>query len=71
MEERLQKLLAKAGVASRRGSEELIRAGRIQINGVTITELGYKADPTRDTITFDGNRISFEQKIYVLLNKPA
>jgi len=71
MEERLQKLLAKAGVASRRGSEELIRAGRIQVNGVTITELGYKADPVQDTLTFDGKRIHFEQKIYVLLNKPA
>ena len=71
MEERLQKLLAKAGVASRRGSEELIRDGRIQVNGVTIVELGYKADPSQDTIAFDGKRISFEQKIYVLLNKPA
>ncbi len=71
MEERLQKLLAKAGVASRRGAEQLICAGRIQVNGITITELGYKADPSRDTIAFDGKQIQFEQKIYVLLNKPA
>lgn len=71
MEERLQKLLAKAGVASRRGAEQLILAGRIQVNDKTVTELGYKADPYRDAITFDGKRLQFEQKIYVLLNKPA
>ncbi|MGD9947938.1 MAG: pseudouridine synthase [Desulfobulbus sp.] len=71
MEERLQKILAKAGVASRRGAEQLIRDGRIQVNGAIITELGCKADPLKDAITFDGKRLHFEQKIYVLLNKPA
>ena len=71
MEERLQKLLAKAGIASRRGAEQLIRDGRIQVNGNLINELGFKADPLTDTITFDGKRLQFEQKIYVLLNKPA
>jgi 23S rRNA pseudouridine2605 synthase len=71
MEERLQKLLAKAGVASRRGAEELIRAGRIAINGTTSTELGVKADPDHDHITCDGKPILAEQKMYVLLNKPT
>lgn len=71
MEERLQKLLAKAGIASRRGAEELIRAGRIAINGTTSTELGVKADPDHDLITCDGKPILAEQKMYVLLNKPT
>ena len=71
MEERLQKLLAKAGVASRRGAEQLIRAGRICVNGRPVTELGFKADPDRVTITCDGKAVTFEHKIYVLLNKPA
>ena len=71
MEERLQKLLAKAGIASRRGAEELIRAGRIAINGTTSTELGVKADPDHDHITCDGTPILAEQKMYVLLNKPS
>ncbi|MDD2463433.1 MAG: pseudouridine synthase [Desulfobulbus sp.] len=71
MEERLQKILAKAGVASRRGAEQLIRDGRIRVNDAIITELGHKADPSKDTISFDGKRLQFEQKIYVLLNKPA
>jgi 23S rRNA pseudouridine2605 synthase len=70
MEERLQKLLAKAGVASRRGAEQMILAGRIHVNGKAVTELGYKADPDRDTIACDGKEITFERKIYVLLNKP-
>ncbi len=71
MEERLQKLLAQAGLASRRGAEQLIRAGRIAINGSTVTELGIKADPDHDTISCDGKAILFEQKLYVLLNKPS
>lgn len=71
MEERLQKLLAKAGVASRRGAEQLIRDGRIRVNGEVVTELGCKADPSKDVVTFEGKRLQFEQKIYVLLNKPA
>lgn len=71
MEERLQKLLAKAGMASRRGAEALIRAGRIRVNGQVVTELGLKADPTQDTIVCDGKEVHFEQKVYVLLNKPS
>ncbi|NLX19930.1 MAG: rRNA pseudouridine synthase [Desulfobulbus sp.] len=71
MEERLQKLLAKAGIASRRSAEQLIRDGRIQVNGQVVTNMGCKADPSRDCITFDGRQISSEQKMYILLNKPA
>lgn len=71
MEERLQKLLAQAGIASRRGAEQLIRAGRIAINGTTVSELGIKADPNHDMISCDGRAILFEQKMYVLLNKPS
>ncbi|MDR2551503.1 MAG: rRNA pseudouridine synthase [Desulfobulbus sp.] len=71
MEERLQKILAKAGIASRRQAEQLIRAGRIRINDQVVVEMGCKADPARDRITCDGKPIDFEEKIYVLLNKPA
>lgn len=71
MEERLQKILAKAGIASRRGAEQLIRDGRIRVNGQVVTEMGCKIDPSRDTITCDGQPLAFEQKLYILLNKPA
>lgn len=71
MEERLQKILAKAGIASRRSAERLILEGRIRINGQVVVEMGCKADPARDRITCDGKTIVFEEKIYVLLNKPA
>ena len=69
--DRLQKILSAAGVASRRASEELIREGRVSVNGTTVTELGTKADPERDDIRVDGRRIRFEQRRrYILLNKP-
>jgi 23S rRNA pseudouridine2605 synthase len=71
MEERLQKILAKAGIASRRGAEQLIRDGRIRINGQVVSAMGCKADPSLDTITCDGKPIDLEQKFYILLNKPA
>lgn len=71
MEERLQKILAKAGIASRRGAEQMIREGRVQINGQIVTELGRKADLSIDLITCNGKPIGAEQKMYVLLNKPA
>ena len=71
MEERLQKILAKAGIASRRGAEQLIRDGRIRINGHVVSAMGCKADPSLDTITCDGKPIDLEQKFYILLNKPA
>ena len=54
---RLQKALAQAGVASRRASEELIAAGRVEVNGKVVTEQGMRVDPERDTIRVDGSRI--------------
>jgi len=67
--ERLQKILAQAGVASRRKCEEMILAGLVEVNGERVTELGVKADPAVDTITVSGKPIKSEQKIYVMLNK--
>lgn len=68
--ERVQKLLARAGVAARRKAEELIREGRVTVNG-QVAELGAKADPERDAVKVDGKRIQFERsRKYVLLNKP-
>ena len=68
--ERLQKILAAAGIASRRACEEIITAGRVQVNGVTITELGSRADARRDAITVDLQPIERENPVYILLNKP-
>ncbi|HEU4714511.1 MAG TPA: pseudouridine synthase [Pyrinomonadaceae bacterium] len=74
MEERLQKLIAAAGVASRRHAEELIVAGRVTVNGETVKELGTKADPEKDHIKVNGKLINPQlqsrEKVYVLLNKP-
>ncbi len=68
--ERLQKVLAEAGVASRRKCEEYITAGRVQVNGEVVTTLGVKVDPAQDQIKVDGRAINQQRKIYVLLNKP-
>lgn len=69
--ERLQKILAQAGVASRRAAEQIILDGRVQVNGQTVTELGTKADPTRDHIRVDGKLLHGpEPQRYFLLNKP-
>ena len=69
--ERLQKILSQAGVASRRASEQLMREGRVTVNGATIRELGTKADPASDDIRVDGRRIALpERHRYLLLNKP-
>lgn len=69
-EERLQKVLAAAGIASRRASEELIVAGRVSVNG-EVAELGMKVDPATDVVLVDGERINVDPSlIYVLLNKP-
>src|SRR5581483_1501316 len=71
MMERLQKVIAKAGIASRRHAEDLIVEGKVQVNGKVVTELGTKVDPAKDHIKVDGKRIQVEsQKIYLLLNKP-
>ncbi|WP_256757248.1 pseudouridine synthase [Cohnella sp. WQ 127256] len=70
MEERLQKVLANAGVASRRKCEDLITAGKVTVNGEVVTELGVKADPTKDTITVSGKPIKKEAKVYLMFNKP-
>ncbi|MCR5794873.1 MAG: rRNA pseudouridine synthase [Solobacterium sp.] len=67
--ERLQKAIAKAGIASRRRAEELIKAGRVKVNGQTITEMGVQVSPD-DRITVDGQVIQNEEKVYYLLNKP-
>lgn len=71
MEERLQKILARAGIASRRQAEELIRQGRIAVDGRVVTELGVKADLDGADITVDGRPVIAEEIIYLLLNKPA
>ncbi|MFQ6059606.1 MAG: pseudouridine synthase, partial [Anaerolineae bacterium] len=68
--ERLQKVLARAGVASRRKCEALILQGRVRVNGQVVTQLGTKVDPTRDTIEVDGQPIAPEEKVYILLHKP-
>jgi len=71
VQERLQKVLAAAGVASRRKAEELIVAGRVQVNARTVTELGTKVDPAKDLVTVDGKLVSAgEERRYFLLYKP-
>jgi 23S rRNA pseudouridine2605 synthase len=69
---RLQKILAQAGVASRRGAEKLIAEGRVTVNGDTVREMGTKADLAADDIRVDGRRIKAAERLrYILLNKPA
>ncbi len=71
MEERLQKFLARAGVASRRSAEKLITEGKIRVNGVIIKELGTKVDPFKDKISYNGKMVKLERKkVYYMLNKP-
>ena len=71
MEERLQKFLARSGIASRRKSEELITSGKIKVNGQVVTELGIKINPEIDSVEYNGKQIKEEnKKIYILLNKP-
>jgi 23S rRNA pseudouridine2605 synthase len=71
MRERLQKIMAGCGVASRRACEEMIAAGRVTLNGVVVRELGTKADLDVDAIAVDGKRIERAEKlVYFLLNKP-
>jgi 23S rRNA pseudouridine2605 synthase len=69
--ERLQKIIAAAGIASRRRAEQMITSGLVEVNGKTITELGSKADPEHDHIRVNGKLLrGAEQHVYVLMNKP-
>ena len=69
--ERLQKILAKAGISSRRKAEELILGGHVQMNGKVVMELGTKADPSRDHVRVDGKLLQGPERIrYFVLNKP-
>ena len=67
--ERLQKVIAQAGIASRRKAEEMIAAGRVRVNGEIVSEMGYKVK-RGDYIEVDGNPIEKENKVYFLMNKP-
>ncbi len=69
MEERLQKVIAGAGIASRRKAEEMITSGRVKVNGETVTVLGTKVTP-EDIVEVDGTALRQEEKVYYLLNKP-
>ena len=69
---RLQRFLARAGVASRRGSERLMTSGRVRVNGEVVSELGSKVDPLRDVVTVDGMECRIQEKpCYLMLYKPA
>lgn len=69
--ERLQKLISRAGIASRREAEKIIAAGRVTVDGKVTTELGAKADPAKNKIRVDGKLLRFDaEKFYILLNKP-
>lgn len=69
--ERLQRVLAQRGVASRRAAEGLITAGRVQVNGRAITELGTRVNPNRDEIRVDGRILHAQRPRYIVLNKPS
>ncbi len=67
---RLNRFIANAGICSRRKADELIAAGVVSVNGVPITELGFKVDPAKDLIRYNGENLKREKMVYVLLNKP-
>lgn len=69
--ERLQKILASAGIGSRRHCEEYIRDGRVTVDGKTVTTLGIKVDPQTQKVCLDGERIKYQKKQYFLVNKPV
>jgi pseudouridine synthase len=68
---RLQKYLAECGVASRRACEKLITDGLVAVDGITVTELGTKVDPAVQKVTCEGRPVAPDQKIWIMLNKPA
>jgi 23S rRNA pseudouridine2605 synthase len=71
MQERLQKIIARAGIASRRHAEQLILSGQVRVNGRVVTELGTKADAEKDRIEAAGKVVGAEERrVYILLNKP-
>lgn len=70
MQERLQKIISSAGIASRRHAEELIVAGKVKVNGQIVKELGSKADPDKDWIEVNGKPIMIRIMIYIMMNKP-
>jgi len=69
-QERLQKILARAGVASRRAAEEIVLAGRVRVNGKVVSVLGATANPLEDKIELDGRRILAETATYIVFHKP-
>lgn len=72
MLERLQKIIAHAGIASRRHAEQLILSGQVRVNGKTVTELGTKADPSKDKIEAAGRMVESEERhAYLLMHKPT
>src|ERR1700730_6557158 len=73
MQERLQKIIARAGISSRRHAEQLILSGQVRVNGSVVTELGTKADAATDRIEAAGKTITAapQRRVYILLNKPA
>jgi 23S rRNA pseudouridine2605 synthase len=70
MQERLQKIISQAGIASRRHAEELMLAGKVKVNGNIIRELGTKADAQKDKIEVNGKPIKIQKLIYLMMNKP-
>ncbi|MGH7340570.1 MAG: pseudouridine synthase [Candidatus Rokuibacteriota bacterium] len=67
---RLQKFLSQAGIASRRAAEELIRSGRVRVNGETVAELGTKVDPSRDAVEVDGRMVRPAARVWIAVYKP-
>jgi len=67
---RLNRYIANAGVCSRRKADELIQAGVISVNGEVVSELGYRVDPSKDVVRYNGELLKREKMVYVLLNKP-
>ena len=71
MEERLQKYISRSGLASRREAEQLISAGKVQVNGQTVSEMGVKVNPSIDKVCVNGKEIKEENLEYILLYKPS
>src|SRR5262245_15860079 len=69
-QERLQKILSRAGVSSRRKAEDVMAAGRVRVDARIVTELGARADPRRSRVELDGRHLVAEQLVYLVLHKP-